>query len=214
VSAAAPRRAETQRARDAFETLLAEERRFCADLGLPVDLLIGIVRSDTDWSFILKIDALLETAARAILKRGLRRRIANGIAHGDPLWNDGLWAYVDTLPTSGPGSILALLDAAQCPEAEQDFLACVDKVRKAYAGDIGLIGLSLAELIRRRPDGDKILKTFSAMEAGDDVALIRICEGDGGFLRYCILERTMRFLFFAYHVALKFGPAWPLAQGG
>ena len=213
MTAAAPRRAETRRARDAFETLLAEERQFCADLGLPGDLLIGLARSETDWSFILKIDALLETAARAILRRGLMRRIANGIAHGDPLWNDGLWAYVDTLPTSGPGSILALLDAAQCPQAEQDFLGCVDKVKKAYAGDIGLLGLSLADLIRRRPDRARILKTFGAIEAGDDAALIRACEDDGAFLRYCILERTMRFLFFAYRVALKFGPAWPLAQG-
>ncbi len=30
MTAAAPRRAETRRARDAFETLLAEERQFCA----------------------------------------------------------------------------------------------------------------------------------------------------------------------------------------
>jgi hypothetical protein len=211
---AADRRAPGSPARGQFEALLAEEQDFCADLGLPGDLVATLARSESDWAFILKIDALLEAAAREIIRRGLRRKVANGIAHGDSLWNDGVWDFLDRLPMRGPTSILTLLDAAQCPAEEHDLFDSIHKMKKAYADDIALTGASLAALIARRPDRAQLLRTFSAMEDYDEAALMKIFQDDGSFLRFCIVERTMRFLFFAYHVALKLGPAWPLARCG
>ncbi len=37
----------------------------------------------------------------------------------------------------------------------------------------------------------------------DEANLIASYEKDGGFLRFCILDATMRILFYAYHIALK-----------
>jgi len=44
---------------DLFTRLLVEGKKFCSSVDLHDDLLIDIFHSDSDWAFILKIDALL-----------------------------------------------------------------------------------------------------------------------------------------------------------
>jgi hypothetical protein len=219
ISAAVKEKATTLRRRASdmmtagrFDILLEEEQKFCEALGLRKDLIMEIARTESDWAFILKIDALLETASKEIIRRGLGRKILNGIAHNDPLWNDGLWGYVDSLPMNGKMSVLKLLEAAGCPTEEHDFIEAVRGLKKSYANNIKVLGVALIELIKKRPDKTHLLKTLSAVENYDEAGLIGIYEGDGGFLRFCILERTMRFLFFAYHIALKRSAVWPLER--
>ena len=195
-----------------FDVLLAEEQKFCEDLGLRKGLISEITRTDNDWAFVLKIDALLETASKEVIRRGLRRKVLNGIAHNDPLWNDALWDFIDSLPMRGKTSILKLLEAADCPAEEHDFIDAIRKLKKAYANDIKSPGGGLIEIIKQSPDRAYILKSISAIENYVEADMIKIYESDGGFLRFCVADRTMRFLFFAYRLALKWVPVWPLAR--
>jgi hypothetical protein len=55
---------------DDFGILLEESVKFCAAMDLPRDLIVQIVRTDSDWAFILKIDALLEAACKAVIRHG------------------------------------------------------------------------------------------------------------------------------------------------
>jgi hypothetical protein len=50
---------------DRFGILLKESQKFCKRVGLQKDLIPKIIRTDSDWAFILKVDALLESAAIA-----------------------------------------------------------------------------------------------------------------------------------------------------
>jgi hypothetical protein len=52
-----------------FEFLFERAKKFCKAVGLREDLVLDIYKSDTDWSFILKIDALVDTAAKSIIKK-------------------------------------------------------------------------------------------------------------------------------------------------
>ncbi len=61
----------------------------------------------------------------------------------------------------------------------------------------------MIDLIRQRPDKSHLLKHLSAIATYDEADLMQMYERDGGFLRFCILDSAMRFLFFAYHLAAK-----------
>ena len=58
-----------------FNILLEESEKFCEGVGLHKGLIREILRTDSDWAFILKIDALLESAAKQILRTGLRIKL-------------------------------------------------------------------------------------------------------------------------------------------
>jgi hypothetical protein len=49
---------------DRFTIMLEESEKFCEGVGLHKDLIREIIKTDSDWAFILKIDALLESAAK------------------------------------------------------------------------------------------------------------------------------------------------------
>lgn len=99
------------------EDLLAEAQRFCASLGLRDDLIREITWAEDDWTFILKIDALLETAAKEIIRRGLKRQAENELTVGSELSD-----LVDSLPINGRTSIVRLLKDAQCPVDDLNFI--------------------------------------------------------------------------------------------
>lgn len=72
-NAAAKRKTKTPRVEkdeefDRFGVLLEEAQKFCEGVGLHKDLINEILRTDSDWAFILKVDALLESAAKQILR--------------------------------------------------------------------------------------------------------------------------------------------------
>lgn len=178
--------------------LLEEAQKFCVAVGLHKDLILEIAKADNDWAFILKIDALLETASKEIIRHGLRLKILNRVIR-----NDALGDFVDSLPINARTSILKLLDAAGCPPEELGFIEATRRVRNAYAHNIKLVDVSLIELIKQRGDKAQLLKNLSAIENYDEAKLVEMYEKDGGFLRFGIVDSTMRFLFFAYHIAAK-----------
>lgn len=88
-------------------------QKFCEGVGLHKDLISEILKTDSDWAFILKVDALLESAAKQILREGLRFKILNKVMR-----NEILDDFVDSLPMNGRTSLLKLLDAACLPHSK------------------------------------------------------------------------------------------------
>jgi hypothetical protein len=181
-----------------FNILLEESENFCEGIGLHKDLIREILRTDSDWAFILKIDALLESAAKQILRTGLRIKLLNRV-----IQNETLDGFVDALPMNGRTGLLKLLDAACLPPEEIGFVETIRKVRNTYAHDIRFADVSLIELVKQRNDKSQLIKYLSALETYVEADLIAQYEKDPGFLRFCVIDSTMRFLFYAYHLAVK-----------
>jgi len=157
-----------------------------------------IYDAENDWTFILKIDALLETATKEIIKSGLKLKVLNRFVGAEALIE-----FVDGLPMNGKTSLLHLLKASGCPSEESGFVEAVRRVRNAYAHNIKLADLTLIELIKQRPDKSHIIKNICNIATYDEANLIASYEKDGKFLRFSVLDATMRILFYAYHIALK-----------
>lgn len=90
--------------------LFEEAEKFCAAVSLPKDLMKEIYSAENDWTFILKIDALLETATKEIIKSGLKLKVLNRFVGAEALAE-----FVDSLPMNGKTSLLHLLKASGCP---------------------------------------------------------------------------------------------------
>ena len=183
---------------DRFGVLLEEAQKFCEGVGLHKDLISEILKTDSDWAFILKIDARLESAAKQILRRGLRVKILNRVIR-----NETLDDFVDSLPMNGRTSLLKLLDAACLPPGELGFVETIRKVRNTYAHNIKFADVSLIELVKQRNDKSQLVKHLSGIESYVEADLIASYEKEPSFLRFCIIDSTMRFLFYAYHMAVK-----------
>lgn len=183
---------------DRFGVLLEESQKFCEAVGLPKKLIFDIAKTDNDWAFILKIDALLETASKEVIRHGLRFKLLNRV-----IQNDTLGDFVDALPMAGRTSLLVLLDAAGFGPEDVGFIAATRKVRNAYAHNIKLLDVSLIDLIKSRGDKSELIRHLSSIEKYDEKDLIESYEKDGGMLRFSILDAAMRVLFLAYHLALK-----------
>jgi hypothetical protein len=181
-----------------FRVLLKETQAFCRAVDLHENLIVEIAEADSDWAFILKIEALVETGAKEIVRHGLRIKLLDRAISNDALCN-----FVDALPMNGRTSILKLLDAAGLPPEELGFVEALLRVRNAYVHDIRFLDVRLIDLITQRRDKSHLLKHLSAIKAYDEADLVQMYERDGGFLRFCILDSAMRFLFFAYHLAAK-----------
>jgi hypothetical protein len=136
-----------------FTILLEESEKFCEDVGLHKNLIREIIRTDSDWAFILKIDALLESAAKHIVRNGLRIKLLNRV-----MQNETLDDFVDSLPINGRTGILKLLDAACLPPEELAFVETIRKVRNIYAHDIRFADVSLMELVKQRNDRSQLIK--------------------------------------------------------
>lgn len=178
--------------------LFGEARKFCAAVRLHENLMQEIYSAENDWTFILKIDALLETATKEIMKSGLKLKILNRFVGAGELAE-----FVESLPLNGKTSLLNLLKASGCPPEDCGFIEAIRRVRNSYAHNIRLADLTLIELIKQRPDKSHIIKNASGIKTFDEADLIARYEKDGNFFRFCILDATMRILFYAYHIALK-----------
>jgi hypothetical protein len=182
-----------------FTILLEESEKFCEGVSLHKDLIREILKTDSDWAFILKIDALLESAAKQILRTGLRIKLLNRV-----IQNETLDGFVDALPMNGRTGLLKLLDAACLPPEELGFVETIRKVRNIYAHDIRFADVSLIALVKQSNDKSQLIKYLSAIETYVEAELIEQYEREPGFLRYCVIDSTMRFLFYAYHMTVKF----------
>jgi hypothetical protein len=160
-----------------FTIMLEESEKFCESVGLHKDLIREIIKTDSDWAFILKIDALLESAAKYIVRTGLRIKLLNRV-----MQNETLDGFVDSLPINGRSSILKLLDAACLPPEELGFVETIRKVRNIYAHDIRFADVSLIELVKQRNDKTQLIKYLSGIETYVEADLIAWYERDPGFL--------------------------------
>lgn len=70
---------------DRFEILPEETKAFCRAVGLHENLMIEIAKADNDWAFILKIEALIETGAKEIVRHGLKIKLLNRVISNDAL---------------------------------------------------------------------------------------------------------------------------------
>jgi hypothetical protein len=183
---------------DHFGILLEESESFCAAMGLPRDLVIQIVRTDSDWAFILKIDALLEAASKAVIRHGLRFKLLNRV-----IQNDTLGDFVDSLPMAGRTSLLVLLDAAGFSPEDCGVVEAVRKVRNAYAHNIKNADTKLIELIKQRGDKSQLIKQLSPIASYEEKSLIASYEKDERYLRFMVATSAMRVLFLVYHLSLK-----------
>lgn len=181
-----------------FTVLLEESEKFCESVGLHKNLIREIINTDSDWAFILKIDALLESAAKYIVRTGLRIKLLNRV-----MQNETLDGFVDSLPINGRNGILKLLDAACLPPEELGFVETIQKVRNIYAHDIRFADVGLVDLVKQRNDRTQLIKYLSGIETYVEADLIAWYERDPGFLRFCVIDSTMRFLFYGYHMAVK-----------
>jgi hypothetical protein len=182
-----------------FTILLEESEKFCEGVGLHKNLIREIMKTDSDWAFILKIDALLESAAKHIVRTGLRIKLLNRV-----MQNETLDDFVDSLPINGRTGILTLLDADCLPPEELAFVETIRKVRNSYAHNIEFADVRLIELVKKRNDRPQLIKYLSGITNYVEADLITHYERDPGFLRFCVIDSTMRFLFYSYHMAVKF----------
>jgi hypothetical protein len=80
---------------DRFLYLYEESKSFFASVGVAHDLLLKIFRADSDWEFILKIDALLETAVKEVMKKSL------GFNNEGKFVGGQLDEFIEALPING-----------------------------------------------------------------------------------------------------------------
>jgi hypothetical protein len=183
---------------DRFAALFEEAQKFCLAVGLPKDLILAIYHAESDWAFILKIDALLETASKEIIRHALHLKVLNRVVR-----TDSLAEFVDSLPINGRVSLAKLLDAAGCPSEELGFITAIRRVRNAYAHNIKFVETSLIDLVNQLPDKKDLLKNLSSIRTFVEDELVKMYEKDHKFLRFCIIDAAMRVLFYAYHLAVK-----------
>lgn len=133
------------------------------------DIVPKILKTDSDWSFILKLDALLESVANDIIQHGLQIQLLK-----QTFRNESLDDFIDSLSMNGRTSLLKLLDAAGLPSEELAFVEITRVVRNAYAHNIEFADLSLTELTKSRADKSRLLKHLSDKRIYDEAKLMEL----------------------------------------
>jgi hypothetical protein len=108
---------------DRFTWMSEESKKLTALIAVPDDTIIDIYLADTDWEFIRKMDALLESAVKMVVKTNL--------TGSDRMDKGRIEAFIDSLPMRGRTSLLTLLKAAGCAKEELDLIDCIRRLRTA-----------------------------------------------------------------------------------
>lgn len=181
-----------------IQHLLDEAAKCCQALGLHPNTMLEIFKSDSDWGFILKIDALIETAAKEVIRGILRPNMNN-----DHFTNDELQRFASGLPMNGKTSLLKLLQAARCDPDICDFIEATRNVRNTFAHNIRHANDSLLTVIQTRQDWRALLKRLTPIINYQDEEWLKLVEADNKLMRFSVLHYTLVFLTLAYHLALK-----------
>lgn len=144
---------------------------------------------------MLKVDALLESAAKHIIRHGLQVKLMKQTFRHGPLDD-----FVDTLPMNGRTSLLKLLEASGFPEDELRFIEVTRQMRNAYAHNIEYADLRITQLLKTKNDKSGLLKHLIGIKYYDEGDVPATYEKDPLFLRFCIIDSAMRVLFYAYHL--------------
>src|SRR5260221_5036900 len=97
-----------------FKWLLDESNHLASLINVPRRTIYQIYKSDTDWEFVLKVDALLEACVKKVVKVALT---AN-----EMLEEEKIESFVDGLPIRGRNSALNLLSANGCEKEELELI--------------------------------------------------------------------------------------------
>jgi hypothetical protein len=104
------------------------------------------------------------------------------------------------MPMNGRTSLLAFLKVDGCPNDVSGFIEAVRRLRNGFAHDIRLTDAKLVEIIKARPDKSQLIKSLCQIKEYDEAQLIKDYEKDGGFLRFAVVDATLRFLIIAYNI--------------
>ncbi|MER8552744.1 hypothetical protein NKH37_11280 [Mesorhizobium sp. M1217] len=177
-----------------FDYLLNEANKFCSFVGLSDRLIIDIFKAPSDWEFILKVDALLEAAAKHAVKASMRLKIGPDFIPVDD--------FVDTLPINGRTSLVSLLRVSGMGDEFCDAIQSVRMLRNAFAHDIRQIDESLVSVLLKRNDALSLLRKLMPIEKYDNDEVLEHIKKDGSYFRFCILDFVLRILLLVYHVTL------------
>lgn len=181
-----------------IRSLLQEAAKCCEALGLRGDLIEIMYRSDSDWTYILKIDALIETSAKEVVKQVLKLEVNRTFVGAAELE-----VFVSGLPMNGRISLLKLLRASGCDRDICDFIESIRDLRNAFAHNIKYVDDSLLTVIRTRQNWRTILRRLSPVENYNETEWLEMIQRDGGLLRFAILHYLLVFMTLAYHVVLQ-----------
>ena len=129
--------------------MMREAKQLASLIGVSPKQIWAIFKASTDWEFIIKIDALLEAAAKKVVSAALAT---------DKLTPEDMEDFIDGLPIRGRTSILKILEASGAGEEERRLIDCVRIVRNGFAHDITQMELPLIEVIKKRNDKSVLIK--------------------------------------------------------
>jgi hypothetical protein len=136
-----------------FIRLLEEAEKFCSHFGVGTQTIIETLEEKTDWAFIIKVDALHETACRDLVSRVLALK--------DGTQPEELSSFISDMSFQGRSSVLKVVEASGCPKDLMRFLEGVRQIRNAFAHDIRSVSMSLLEVIEQRKNRTQLLTSSS-----------------------------------------------------
>jgi hypothetical protein len=179
-----------------FEKFLSNAKKFCIEVGLHEDLLMDIYKADSDWAFILQVDALLETSIKEVLAQILKMDVK-----GIPCDAEDIKGFIQDLPLTGRTSLTRLLKVAEVPKDFCDFIEAVRSIRNSFAHNIRRVDDSLLTVIDSRNNKNHLLKLFAHRKEYDEDIWVDHIKQDRNILRFAILDLALQFLGVAHRCA-------------
>ncbi|CAN7437921.1 hypothetical protein [Neorhizobium sp. LjRoot104] len=179
-----------------FNALVELADRYCGPIGVGKDLIISLFEEQSDWAFIIQIDALNETACRDIISRLL------SLGGLEPAKEEDISSFVSGMSYQGRTSVIRLLKMTGIPPEHTDFVDTVRTVRNTFAHDIRSVSRSLMDIIGERNDKSRVLKILSYIEQYDEEAVAEMFAKDPALLRFVILQQCLTFLYLI-HINLR-----------
>lgn len=187
---------------EGFVWLRENANKCCAELGIKEDLFLDIYQSDSDWAFIIKTDALLETVSKDFVSRTLKLEVK-----GRDIGADELEKFIRRLPVNGGTSLTKLLRASGLDADICEFIESIRKVRNAFAHDIHQVDASLLDVLQKHAEFSSLLRRLSFLQNFDEDEWVEMIKNDGGLIRHSILRQTLVYLTLGYHIVIKEMPA-------
>jgi len=179
-----------------FFALLELADKYCGPIGVGKELVLSLFQEQSDWAFIIQIDALHETACRDIIARLLTLETLSASN------NEDMAGFVNSLSFQGRTSIIGLLKMTGIPKDLTDFVDVVRTIRNAFAHDIRDVSKTLLEIIQGRNDHTRVLKILSYVEQFDEQTMVELIKEDPATFRFVILQQCLTFLYLI-HINLR-----------
>ncbi len=174
-------------------------KEFCNAIDVSEATINQIFQEETDWAFLIKIDALLETASKELIGNKLRFKNA------DPA--NEIAKLVQKLNVNGKVSVVAFLKAVGVHKDYRDFISEVRNLRNSYAHNLHSIEMTLAQLLDGQNDKNATLRKLMPFCEDDPLNVInRKIDESPDIIRNTIVAQTLSFLSEAYGIQLHSKP--------